>query len=62
MPVALAVGGAFISNPYYDGDYHSGGPWFQMSFLIIEVMLKNSRWDGLVLTQDLGNPKNGSMP
>ncbi len=58
--VALAVGGTFVSNPYYAGDYSSGGPGFHMSFLVMEVMLQNAHWDGLILTRDPNHPKNWS--
>jgi len=58
--VALAVGGTFISNPYYAGDYSSGGSGFHMSFLVLEVMLQNLQWDGLVLTRDPNHPRDWS--
>ncbi len=58
--VALAVGGTFISNPYYAGDYSSGGPGFHMSFLVMEVMLPDPHWDGLVLTRDPNHPRDWS--
>jgi hypothetical protein len=60
MPVALAVGGTFVANPYYAGDYQSGGPTFYMSFLVLEVSLRNPQWDGLVLTREIDGSERWS--
>lgn len=60
MPVALAVGGTFLRNPYYAGDYQSGGSSLYMSFLVLEISLRNPQWDGLVLTRDLDRSERWS--
>lgn len=59
-PVALAVGGTFIKNPSYAGDYESGGPYFHMSYLVLEVAVSNAQWDGLVLLRDIAKPDTWS--
>lgn len=56
MPVALAVGGTFVGNTSYGGDYESVGSSFHMSYLVIQVSLKKPDWSGLVLDRDLQKP------
>lgn len=61
MPVALTVGGTFVGNPFYQGDFHSSGPYTYVSYFLIQVSLKNGMWNGLSLVRNKKNLRDGIL-
>lgn len=55
-PVLLSVGGMFIPTAYSGSDFESTGWHTFMSYILIQVTLKNKKWEGLVLEKSLEKP------
>lgn len=52
LPVNISLNGILMESPSYDGDISMGSPLMRLSFIVIQITLKNDRLNGLTLSRN----------